>query len=185
MLASACSMRRRVVLVTRVHRLEAAAIDRHHAARQQANLPADRNERRVARSQRLSVIPPEVSDRLEVRRQLAKKPHQFGVALRLPLQPPARLHLVQVAVEVQLQQLARVIARPPRRGRPYPAKTQRRQVQLIDEDIDHPDRVVLRHVVFKMLRKQIALNEVTAPKPERRAVPDNDTPKASVTEPRT
>ena len=90
-------------------------------------------------------------------RQPPRQPHQLDVALRLALQPPARRHLVDVAVDVDLQQRARVIAPDARRLRHDPLEPERRQVQLIDEDVDHPDRVLLAHVVVQELRKQNAL----------------------------
>ncbi len=70
----------------------------------------------------LAIVAAEVGDGLEVGRKLAGQPHQLDVAARLALQPPARLHLVEIAVEIELQQRRRMIARPPRRRRARKAK---------------------------------------------------------------
>src|SRR5207244_12832384 len=56
-----------------------------------------------------------IGDSLEVRHQPPRQPHQLQVALRLPLQPSARLDPVQIPVDVDLQQRRRVIARSSRR----------------------------------------------------------------------
>jgi hypothetical protein len=60
----------------------------------------------------LSVVLAEVGYRLEVRHQAAGQPHQLDVALALPLQAPARLHPVEVAVDVNLQQRRWMVGRP-------------------------------------------------------------------------
>ena len=53
-----------------------------------------------------------------------------------------------------------MVGRPARRLRHNAREPQRRQVQLVDEHVDHPDRVVLRHIVIQILRKQNALPAV-------------------------
>ena len=123
-----------------------------------SSLPAQIDELAAGRPDRRAVVLPEVGDGLEVRRQPPGQPHQLDVALGLPLQPPARRDLVDVAVDVDLQQ-QRPDDRPAARSPPAstPVEPQRPQVQLVDEHVDHPDRVLLRHVVIQILRKQNAL----------------------------
>ena len=70
-----------------------------------------------------AVVAAEVGDRLEVRRQPPGEPDQLDVALRFALQPTARRHAVQVAVDVDLQQRRRVIRRPARLRRLAPARS--------------------------------------------------------------
>ena len=129
MLASTCSIRvgswRGEVLVAGVHRLELAAVDSGHRMGEQIQLPAQRDELAARRPDRRAVVLPEVGDGLEVRRQAPGQPHQLDVALRLPLQPPARGDLVDVAVDVDLQQHRRVVGRPARRLRKRTIKPQR------------------------------------------------------------
>jgi hypothetical protein len=96
-------------------------------------------------------------DGLEVRRQATGQPHHLDVTLRLALQSAAGLDLVQIAVDVDLQQNAWVIARTARRFRNNPVKPQGTQIQLADKDVYHPDRIVLRDVIIEILRKQNTL----------------------------
>ena len=70
-----------------------------------------------------SVVLAKVGDGLEVRRQPPGQPHHLDVAPSLPLQPPARRDLVEVAVDVELQHQARMVARPTRRRRPQHPRT--------------------------------------------------------------
>src|SRR5947208_8081430 len=48
----------------------------------------------------IAVVPPEVSDGLEVRFQVPQQPDNLDIAVGLGLQPTARPHPVQVAVDV-------------------------------------------------------------------------------------
>src|SRR5207249_9342424 len=91
-------------------------------------LPAHRPDRRA-------IILAEVGNRLEVRGEPPSKPHQLDIALRFPFEPPARLHAVEITVEVNLQQRRGMIARPARRRRRHPRKPQGGEVQFVDEDL--------------------------------------------------
>src|SRR6478609_3334893 len=53
-----------------------------------------------------------------------------------------------------------MVARTARRLGNHAFKTQLAQVQFINEDVDHPNRIVLRHVVVKILGKQDTLPTV-------------------------
>src|ERR1700732_4022743 len=74
------------------------------------------------------------------------------------LQPAARRDLVDVAVNVDLQQRARMIGWTPGRFWNHTVKAQRPEIQLIDKHVDHPHRVVLSNVVIQILGKQNALS---------------------------
>src|ERR1700730_7776707 len=76
------------------------------------------------------------------------------------LQPAARRDLVDVAVNVDLQQRARIIGWTPGRFWNHTVKAQRPEIQLIDKHVDHPHRVVLSNVVIQILGKQNALYTV-------------------------
>src|ERR1017187_550914 len=78
------------------------------------------------------------------------------------LQSPTRLHSVQVPIDIDLEQHPRVVRRPARRLRIHPLKAHLPQVQLLDEGLDHPGRVVLRHVVLDTLGQQTDLSSVRA-----------------------
>ena len=91
---------------------------------------------------------------------LSGQPHQLDVALGLPLQPAAGGDLVDVAVDIDLQQHARVIRRPSGRLRHDAREPKCPQVQLADEHVDHPDRVLLRDIVIQIFWKQDGLTAV-------------------------
>src|SRR3984893_259851 len=76
----------------------------------------------------------------------------------LALQPAARRDLVDVAVNVDLQQRARMIGWTSGRFWNHTVKAQRPEIQLIDKHVDHPHRVVLSNVVIQILGKQNALS---------------------------
>src|ERR1700720_3671163 len=76
------------------------------------------------------------------------------------LQPTARRDLVDVAVNVDLQQRARMIGWTSGRFWNHTVKAQRPEIQLIDKHVDHPHRIVLSNVVIQILGKQNALSTV-------------------------
>src|SRR5438270_13922217 len=76
----------------------------------------------------------------------------------LALQPAARRDLVDVAVNVDLQQPARMIGWTSGRFWNHTVKAQRPEIQLIDKHVDHPHRAVLSNVVIQILGKQNALS---------------------------
>src|SRR6476660_6211515 len=76
------------------------------------------------------------------------------------LQPAARRDLVDVAVNVDLQQRARMIGWTSGRFWNHTVKAQRPEIQLIDKHVDHPHRAVLSNVVIQILGKQNALPTV-------------------------
>src|SRR5580700_8851264 len=78
----------------------------------------------------------------------------------LALQPAARRDLVDVAVNVDLQQRARMIGWTSGRFWNHTVKAQRPEIQLIDKHVDHPHRIVLSNVVIQILGKQNALYTV-------------------------
>src|SRR5580700_8786200 len=78
----------------------------------------------------------------------------------LTLQPAARRDLVDVAVNVDLQQRARMIGWTSGRFWNHTVKAQRPEIQLIDKHVDHPHRVVLSNEVIQILGKQNALYTV-------------------------
>src|SRR5882757_627178 len=78
----------------------------------------------------------------------------------LALQPAARRDLIDVAVNVDLQQRARMIGWTSGRFWDHTVKAQRPEIQLIDKHVDHPHRVVLSNEVIQILGKQNALYTV-------------------------
>lgn len=78
---------------------------------------------------------------------MPQQPHHFDIAQRFALETPARLHPIEVAVNIQLQERCRMIARPSCRLRQV--KTKIRKIKLLDEHINHTNRVIVVNPVFK------------------------------------
>jgi len=77
-----------------------------------------------------------------------------GEAIR---EPPARLNLVQIGVQINLEQRDRMVRGTTGCFRHHACKSQRCQIQLVDKGVDHADRIVFGHVVVKTVRKQCYL----------------------------
>jgi hypothetical protein len=95
-----------------------------------------------------------VRDRLEVRLEATQQPEDLDIALGFPLQPPARSNPVEIAVDVELQQIAWRVARTPRRFRLDTPETRCREVDPVDEHVDEPHRIVGLNVIVNRLRQQ-------------------------------
>jgi hypothetical protein len=89
-----------------------------------------------------SIVAPEVGDGLEVRLQRPQKPDDLDVAMAFGLQPPARSHAVEITVDVQLQQIARRVARPAGRLRLDPTEPGLDEIETVNEGIDKPNRII-------------------------------------------
>jgi len=116
-------------------------------------LAAKRNEPGADLADRGAVVLAKVGNRLVIGNQAAGQPHDFHVAPRFTFQTTARLHPVEVTVDVELQKNRGVIGRSP--GRPWrnPVETQAAKIELIDKYINHPNRVVVTDPVFQPIRK--------------------------------
>jgi hypothetical protein len=91
-------------------RLDAGSVDRQQLAAVQVEAPAQQHELAKHGAKRRAIVAPEVGDDLEVRFQAAQQPNNLDVAMGFALQPAARPHPVQIAVDVELQKVARRIA---------------------------------------------------------------------------
>ena len=87
----------RVVLVASVHSLEPATVDRDHDLGEQVQPSAKHYELAAGCPDRWPVVLAEIGNGLEIRHEASGQPHQFDVALGLPLQAPARLDAVEIA----------------------------------------------------------------------------------------
>ena len=131
MLSSICASRRcilawvkfrfRIYPLTRCRRSQRCFAEQFKAAAEHHELAADLADG-------LAIVLAEVGYRLEVRHQAPGQPNQFDVALALTLQPPARLHPIEVSVDVNLQQRRRTIGWSSCCLRLNPAEAQPRQI---------------------------------------------------------
>ena len=129
-------------------------------AAEQVELPAEQHEGPEHRPEGRAVVAPEVGDGLEVGLQASQQPDHLDVAVGLGLQAPARAHPVEVAVDVELQQIGRIVARPARRLRHHAGEAGGREIQLVHEGLDEADRVVRAHVVVHRLGQEQKLRAV-------------------------
>src|SRR5712671_5948527 len=150
------------VPVPRVDGFKLAAVDRNARFAEQLKTSAQHHELTADLADGFAIVLAEVGYGLEVRHQAAGQPNQLDVALTLPLQAPARLHPIEVSVDVNLQQRRWMVGWSSCRLRLDAAKAEPRQIKLIDKDIDRPDRIILRQIVFQSLWKQRALTAVIA-----------------------
>src|SRR4029434_10779393 len=145
-----------------VHRLELAAIDGHNRLGEQVELAAQHDELAAYLADRPPIVLAEVGDRLEVRHQASRQPHELDVALRLELQAETGLNAIKITVDVELQQHRRVVRRPARRRRINPTEAKRIQIKPIDEDLDHANRILRFNVVLQTGGQQGHLSSVLA-----------------------
>ena len=85
---------------------------------------------------------------------MRSEPHEFNIALALPLQAAAGLDAVQVAVEINLQHDGGVVRRTTCCRWDGSFKAQRDHVQLAHEGVHDPNRVVIGYEIVQALRKQ-------------------------------
>src|ERR1700719_3854322 len=154
MLASTCSIRRWIEALVKFLSRAFTALNLlpSMAATAWANRPSCRhramNWRQVLRiAGPLSFLKSALVLKSGVRRPVS----HIDIAMGLTLQPAARRDLVDVAVNVGLQQRARMIGWTSGRFWNHTVKAQRPEIQLIDKHVDHPHRVVLSNVVIQIL----------------------------------
>jgi len=94
--------------------------------------------------------------------QTMQQPHHFHVSPTLILQLPRRTDLLQVTIEIEFEQIARIVPRPPRVGPVCAFKPQPCYVQTIYKRIDHAANVVLRNQFVQGQRKQCCLRPTFA-----------------------
>jgi len=85
--------------------------------------------------------------------QTPRQPHHLDIAPGLALEPTARLNPIEIAVDVELQQYRRMIRRPPGCLGIDPAEPKSGQIELLDENVDHPNSIGLADPVFQAFRK--------------------------------
>src|SRR5262249_29409329 len=150
----------REVLVTVIHRLELAAVDRDAGFRQQAHAATERDKTGADLPDGAAVVLAEVGNRLVIRSKSASEPHHLDVPPGLMLEPAARLNPIEVAVDVKLEQYRRMVRRPAGRLRIDPVEPKLAEIEFFDKNVDHPNRIVLVNPVFKALGKKRALPSI-------------------------
>ena len=98
-----------------------------------------------------TIVAAEVGDGFEIRLEVPQQPDSFDIAVRLGFQAPARPEPVQVAIDVKLEQIGTIVARPPRRLRLHPNEPGRAKIEPVDKGLDEPDRIIPPHIIINRL----------------------------------
>jgi hypothetical protein len=148
------------VAILVVDRLDAGAVDSQQLTAEQVELPTEEHEGPKHRPEGGTVVTPESGNGLEVRLQPSEQPDHLDVAVRLGYQAPARAHPVEIAVDVELQQIGGVVARPSGCLRHNTREAGGREIQLAHKGLDEADRVVRADVVVHRPRQEQKLRAV-------------------------
>ena len=103
---------------------------------------------------RTAVVLAKVGDGLVVGCKPPKQPHHFQIAMALALQPPARLHTIKIAIDIELEVDRGMIPRPSNVQRLDRIEAQFLQIKPIDKRIDDANRIVLADPVIEASRQQ-------------------------------
>src|SRR5205814_6444043 len=109
---------------------ELTAVNRDDRLAEEFKAPAQHHKLTADPPDGLAIVLPEVGYCLEVRHQAAGQPNQLDIALALPLQAPARLHPIEISVDVNRQQRRRMRGQPSCRFRRYAPNTQITKIKL-------------------------------------------------------
>jgi len=102
----------------------------------------------------LAIVFAEVGNRLVIGSEPAQQPHQLDIAAGFSFKPSARLHPVQVAVDVQLQENRRMIRRPTSRRWINSIEAHLGQIKRIDKHVDHTNGVALADEIIEAFGQQ-------------------------------
>src|SRR5262249_7623970 len=80
--------------------------------------------------------------------------HYCQIRMALALEPPARLHAIEIAVDVELEVDRGVIPRPSDVQRLDRLEAQFLQIKPVNERIDHANRIILADPVIEASRQQ-------------------------------
>lgn len=137
--------------------LKLRTINCDQLATNQALTPAESHEDPARRREGRAILPAKVGDSLEVRRQPLQQPEHFKVAMAFPLQLARGANLVQIAIQVQLQQVRRIVRRSPRTLRLRLGKAQPGHIDPIHPEVDDTDQMILRNQLVQRDREQCPL----------------------------
>jgi hypothetical protein len=140
--------------ITVVHGLELTAVDGDARLRQQAHLSAKLNEARAYLADRGPVVLAEIGNGFVIGNRPPQQLHHFEIATRLALEPSARLHAIEIPVDVEFQKGRRVIGRSSRGCRLNPIEAQFSQIDSSHEGVDHANRIALSDQIIEALGQQ-------------------------------
>ena len=97
------------VTVRAVDRLEPGPVNGDQLSAEQIQLATEKNKLPEDGLERMAVVLTEISNGLEVGLEVTKKPDHLQIASGLGLKPPAGAHAVDVAIDVELEQIGWVV----------------------------------------------------------------------------
>ena len=153
---------RGIAPVAGIDRSELTAIDRQQLPAEEVEAPAEQDELPAHSLQGRRMVPAEIGDGLEVRGEPPQEPHQFDVAVGLLLQPAAGANAVEVAVQVEPEQVAGIVPRPPGLGRHGPLEAQSPQIEMGHKGLEEADGVVEGDVVVEHIGEEDRLGAIDA-----------------------
>jgi hypothetical protein len=110
----------------------------------------------------MPVVLAKIRDGLEVGSQAPQQPDHFQIAGGLRLEPPAGAHPIDVSINVELQQIGRIVARPARVFRLNAPETGCLQVTLINERFNETHRIFSTDVIINCYWQKQSLVAVAA-----------------------
>jgi hypothetical protein len=132
------------------------------AGGEQAHVAAQPDEVCAHAAQRFAVVLAEIGDRLVVGHKAPQQPQKLQIAPGFALQSAARLHAIEIAVDVKLQENRRVEGGPARCCRLDTVKTEVGEIERINEGVDGANRIVLLDPILEALRQKRRLSPVCA-----------------------
>src|SRR3990170_730477 len=123
--------------------------DRHQLAAEEVELAAEEGE-----------LAADLADGLEVGRKTLEEPHEFQVTPSFSLEQATRSKAVEVAVDIELEQVGGVVGRAASVLEDGMGEGQGGKIQGIDEGVQEADGVVLGDVVIEGLREESELVSV-------------------------
>ncbi len=83
-----------------------------------------------------------------------QQPHHLDIASGFSFEPPARLHPVQITVDVKLQQNRGMVRRPTSRRRLNSLEAHLGQIERIDKCIDDANRITVVNEIIEAFGQQ-------------------------------
>ena len=131
------------IAIAIIDRFELAAVDGYACLCEQAYLPTQLDEARAHLAYRRAIVLAEIRNRLVIGNQPARQPQDLDIATSLTLKPAARLHPVEIAVDVKLQKNRGVVGRPACRCRLDAFEAEISQIERVDKAINYTNRIAL------------------------------------------
>src|ERR1019366_9923064 len=148
------------IAISIVDRFELAAVDRDARLRQQTHLATEIDEARANLADRRAIVLAEIGNYLVIGNEPSEQPHDFQISAGLALKPAARLHPVEIAVDVKLQKNRGVVGRPACRCRLNACEAEIGQIESIDKGINYTNAIALLDPLIKAFRQQRPLSAI-------------------------